>query len=211
MIYFNFKLEDADAENLFSLIGNAIADNHMKIQTAMIDNNQALIDAYKKDIEYLSNLKLKLTNTNVEVPVNNKLYVCYNSPCVLDQEPIELYGDWHFEFQFTVTNVSIDKPEDDHESFTVDFNPIIGEKVFVLVMIFTTGDSFGCSTGNGEIIWTFSNIETATHARTNILEMIDSQTLNFKTETGTIVKMSNPAYGYFETCTSLTIQEFTVQ
>ncbi len=205
MINFNFTLEDSDAENLFSLIGNTIADNHMKIQSAMLDHNQVLVDAYKQDIDYLLNLKSKLTCSRV---TENKLYVTYNSESISCTNDAQ---EWHIEFQFTVTNVSIDKPEDYHESITVDFNPTVGDKVYILVMIFQTGDSYGYSTGNGEIIWAFNNIETATSAQLAILANIESQTLNFKTENCTMVKMSNPAFGYFEECTNLNIQEFMVQ
>jgi len=67
MIHFDFVLSDVDAENLMSLFGTAIGNDNNQIMKEMVkdDHDVDIIKAYKRDIEYLKELKLKMSNTRV--------------------------------------------------------------------------------------------------------------------------------------------------
>ena len=56
MIKFNFTLSDIDAENFMTLLKSNINFNNEKIQDEMLNDNEFVINAYKRDNEYINSL-----------------------------------------------------------------------------------------------------------------------------------------------------------
>lgn len=147
-----------------------------------------------------------------------KIFVQYSQVCVDSKEAEEEYGKWSTEYDFTVTGVSTRSINFDkysrytqEERFEVDFEASAGDTIWVLSMIYSSGDSFGRSTGNGEVIWVFKDRKVANQAAAMIEENKDQYQINFELETGRLVKLSNPAAGYFENISSLYVEPFTLK
>lgn len=66
MVKFEFILTDADAENLFDCINRCITQAHKNVMDAIVNNDPALLAASHRDVDYLTELKTKLTNTRVK-------------------------------------------------------------------------------------------------------------------------------------------------
>ena len=66
MIKFEFTLSEADATNLFDCINDRIARANMNAMDAYVAHDTALHKAYRRDADYLTELKSKLTNTRVK-------------------------------------------------------------------------------------------------------------------------------------------------
>jgi hypothetical protein len=62
MIHFDFTVSDEDAENIFGCINLEITHCHVEIMENMVKKNEDGIRWYKKRIEYLKELKLKMLN-----------------------------------------------------------------------------------------------------------------------------------------------------
>lgn len=132
-----------------------------------------------------------------------KLYVQYNEECLHSESSAEPYGDWSSSWRFKVEGASLTSHDRyDEEKFEVGFEIEAGEPVFVLYMVYDTGDTFGRATGKGEVLWAFKDAKTATEALARWREENDKRDpdyyVTFEDETGRVVQLSNPAAGYFE-------------
>lgn len=143
-----------------------------------------------------------------------KLYVNYNQVCVENQEAEEEYGDWYCAFRHYFNKVSltpnINSEDDIDEEFDVDYEVNIGDTVYVLYMEYSSGDSFGRSDGNIEIIWVFKSKELANSAKENYNAHQGASIIDCITDSGVRMSLSNPAYGYFENIENVDIKEFIV-
>lgn len=141
-----------------------------------------------------------------------KIYVEYNVISLGSYQSDEPYGDWWEDLDFEVKGVSIGKPARVvTEDFNINENFNIGDEVWVVYMIYSSGDSFGSSTGNGEVLWVFKTEEDAIRAKEAIKEQERNSSINFNTANGQLVKMSNPAWGYFENVSSVNIEKFVIK
>jgi hypothetical protein len=148
------------------------------------------------------------------------LYVRYTEQCIEDYWDGEQYGDWHQQFQFSVHDIGLSSLKkwgaliNGEDIIEVPFECDIGDKVYVLVMIYSTGDSFGHADGRGEIIYLFKDESLANAAYEEFLKACNKTTESYiveiKIDGGTTVELSNPAYGYFENLEDLNIIEFEV-
>jgi hypothetical protein len=68
MIHFNFTVSDADAENIFTILNNQISRNREEMLKLVAYGSLAysMLEAYKRDNEYIKQLMAKMTNTKVE-------------------------------------------------------------------------------------------------------------------------------------------------
>jgi hypothetical protein len=86
--------------------------------------------------------------------------------------------------------------------------------IFVVSLIYSDGDSFGHSTGNGLVIWAFSDEILAEKCRVIIEESKDESAFCFDVEDGNgstkTVQLSNPACGYFETVEYVKVESFKI-
>lgn len=151
-----------------------------------------------------------------------KLYVRYKSVCTEDYHDGQEYGDWYKNYDFEVVGVSLSSMKNwghlGHleQEFEVDYDCDVGDKVYVLAMWYRSGDSFGHSDNNEEIIWVFKNETVANHAYAQWMIACDKQreresfSVPLRIDNGTVVDFSNPAAGFFERLQDLQIIEFRV-
>ena len=151
------------------------------------------------------------------------LYIEVDSSCLEDYWDGEQYGDWYQSLDFSIKSVHLQKPEyATYEEFEVPFDVVSGDEVHILWMMYSSGDSFGQSDGNHELIWIFKDKEVAKAAEisyTNIAtnESInnncdhDSSMITIVIDSGEEMKLSNPAWGYFENVSSINLQTFKVE
>jgi len=91
------------------------------------------------------------------------VYVSYDTSQVDYRKAEEQYGDWYEQNEFTIEEVSYGRDEGGiyKDEMRVDFNPAETTEVYVLYGIYSTGDSFGYSEGNGHIIGIYDTYERA--------------------------------------------------
>ena len=102
--------------------------------------------------------------------------------------------------------------------FELPFDIEPGEPVFVLSMTYRSGDSFGSSTGNMDVIWVFKDAKVAAKAKSiwqkccdgndPTLGFDDRYSVKFPKETGDVITLCNPAAGYFERLEYLDLTTF---
>jgi hypothetical protein len=149
-----------------------------------------------------------------------KLFVRYTEKCIEDYWDGKEYGDWHQEFQFSVHDIGLSSLKkwgaliDGEDTIEVPFECDIGDKVYVLVMIYSTGDSFGHADGRGEIIYLFKDKALANAAYEEFLKACnktsEAYNVEIKVDGGATVELHNPAYGYFEHLEDLRVVELEV-
>lgn len=68
MIRFDFEVEDHEAEAIFDALRGQIVDNILSITKLMSDaeSNEALIEGYRRDNKYISNIIDKMKNMKVD-------------------------------------------------------------------------------------------------------------------------------------------------
>ena len=106
---------------------------------------------------------------------------------------------WYALIDYDIVSVSTRKvshgPESGWEKVAVDFECKTGDLVYVLVLRYTQGDSFGESKGNTEILGIFKDKqlanETAQVLDTKLRDK-NNKTIEFSTETG--VEVSTPDF-----------------
>lgn len=140
----------------------------------------------------------------------NELYVLTNTTCTHSEYSDEPYGDWSADYDFDVNGVSLEKPNSSYEQFQTCFDVQNGDTVYVLSMIYSTGDSFGRSSGNGEALWVFKDFEVAKKAAQAIKDQEDKYSVSFLNENGEKATMSNPGSGYFECVEDIRLESFII-
>lgn len=134
-----------------------------------------------------------------------KLYVSYYNNCVVndfDAGRGDWDHQWHREYDFGIYGVNLDR---NGESIDVDFEAKVGDTVYVLSMTYGTGDSFGNSSGEGEILWVFKDFDVAREAALKVREQQNKFSVVFSDENGNVHQLSNPGAGYFECVESVDI------
>lgn len=130
-----------------------------------------------------------------------KLFVGYKDHVIRQRHSDEPYSRWSETHQFLVRGVCTHSRTWDSEVFEVAFDVEPGTPLFVVWMTYTTGDSFGQSSGNGEIIWVFRDSNAAFVAMNlyNAAFKMDevANSITFNDGEGNKITMSNPASGHF--------------
>lgn len=145
-----------------------------------------------------------------------KIYVDYKET-VEDQQFDQGDGgrwdySWSKTMSFETLGVSLTKPEGyDYETFEVDFEVEAGEEIYTLTVIYSDGDTFGHSCGNGEVVWVFKSEEKAKEAEQLFWDNRKSYSIKFESERGETISLSNPGSGYFETLDEVRIESFVVR
>lgn len=138
------------------------------------------------------------------------LYVQYEQNTISSYHSGEQYGDWSAEYDFRVTGVSLTPRSRCYEEEFGLPEVKAGDAVFVLWMTYSSGDSFGSSTGNGEVLWVFKDAALALRAKQKFEADEDALQIEIETDDGTKFVLSNPAYGYFENLGYLEVSTFLV-
>ena len=133
-----------------------------------------------------------------------ELFVQYETRCVHSYREEREYGDWEEDYDFEVKSVSATSRGQwsglahTEERFNVAFDAEVGDTVYVLYMIYSSGDSFGRGTGYNEIIWVFNDGGVAQRALAEVRTKEEQYSLEFRDEVSNTIEFSNPGSGYFE-------------
>lgn len=142
------------------------------------------------------------------------IYVKYSENVVHEDFHQGDGGRWDYSWsktsEFEVVGAFLNKPEGyEYETFSLDFQ--LGEEAFVFSVIYSDGDTFGHSVGNGEVVWVFKTKEQADKAETLFWENRKAYSIEFENEDGEKITLSNPGSGYFETLDEVRIDRAIVQ
>lgn len=144
-----------------------------------------------------------------------KVYVTYETYLEHSHRSSEEYGEWREYKTFYVLGVQLAVPDyrvyyDEFQLGEMTVNT--GDTLYVLWMKYSTGDSFGCTSGNGEILWVFADYETARAALERWEVALDKEehTVQFTDSLGNTITLANPCSGYFENLEHISIQPFVV-
>jgi hypothetical protein len=144
--------------------------------------------------------------TRVKVVINARLISSYHTG--------EQFGDWEESFSNTFEGVYLATTDSrGGEHFTLPYETNEGDEVHVVWMEYGTGDSFGNSDGEHEIVWVFKNLEMAKTCVEIIRKSCDDgeYSYTFPNEQGNAIKLHNPASGYFETLQGIHINTTKLQ
>lgn len=118
--------------------------------------------------------------------------------------------NWEEDWDFYILSAH-NRPKDGSEQVEVDYEVSVGERVYVLYMRYSSGDSFGCANGKAEIIWVFKNKEVAMAAKKIWENANENDMVEIFTDSGKSLKLSNPAAGYFENVSSINLETYIVE
>ncbi len=140
-----------------------------------------------------------------------RICVTYDELCTHDERSGEQYGDWSESYSSSVTGAyrigDDDEAPYDSETFIV---PDDAAEVFVVYMIYSTGDSFGHADGKIDIIHCTSNEEAADKLVKLITDKPDEYTIKFTDDFGREISLYNRGAGYFESITYVEVERYTV-
>lgn len=134
-------------------------------------------------------MQVVTTQSKVYVDTQETTYESYHSG--------ERYGDWSESKDFDVTDVKLTQ-DFYEECFDLGEPVFVGETVHVVYIVYETGDSFGRSTGNGELVWVFKDKDLATAAVSKIEKCCKDYSIEIDLGNNRKMTWSNPAAGYFE-------------
>lgn len=141
-----------------------------------------------------------------------KLIVHHDDLFLVDTSATEQYGHWERERDFRVIGVGF--ANNIHTlNEIVNIAPVVleGDTVWVLWVEFSTGDSFGCDSGRGEVLWVFVDEDVANAAADQCRIASKSTMLTFQDEDGEVIHLSNPGCGYFDRLTAVHVVERVVK
>lgn len=118
---------------------------------------------------------------------------------------------WSKDYDFSIDRVRVVK-EDYKPSYDEDGYQIADDatNAYVIVMRYSTGDSFGHADGRGEVIHAFGNREIAQAALEVIKTQEDEWSFVFKDDFGREISYSNCGAGYYESILSIDIEVFAI-
>lgn len=138
----------------------------------------------------------------------SKLYVSVSEKVTRYSRSDDDYGDWREDKDFSVTGVFLSEISTEVVSIISEVKD--GDIVHVLYIRYSTGDSFGQSTGNGEVMYIFSDINAAFEAKDALSRQEQEFSVKFLDDERNVISMSNPAAGYFESLDDVIIESFVV-
>ena len=120
----------------------------------------------------------------------------------------ERYGSWSRDDHYSITCASATK-----KLFSTEFelDVSVGDVVFVVYVVYSSGDSFGTSTGNGDIVCVYKDAEKAVECMRTVEKCQNSYSITLLNNDDEPFTYGNPAAGYFESLTSCEIQTLVVE
>lgn len=148
-----------------------------------------------------------------------KIHIQYEERCDFGQYADEEYGEWSESYFFGIEGASIGAKRHElnsfiqEEQFDVCFSVAPGDTVWTLWISYDTGNSFGRSTGHGEVLWVFKDASVAKTAlrEWEISTKKSHDHVRFVDEDSNSITLSNPASGYFEQCTGVYLTELVLE
>lgn len=141
-----------------------------------------------------------------------RIRVDVNKICVRSEsEPEEQYGSWSEEYSCNISDVcQITEDETvthDSETFLI---PDGATEVYVVYMLYGTGDSFGNADGLIDVIHATASSEAADLLATKVTENSDKWTIEFTDDFGREISINNNGAGYFEHIESVNVERFSL-
>jgi len=141
----------------------------------------------------------------------SEIYIKFTQDITQEEYEDKPYGDWWEQWRFSVDSVNLS----DSASLNVEKYNLpdidVGDEVYVVCLRYSDGDSFGYSQGKGEIVWAFKS-KVLAEGLVNIIKIHkDEVNFSFINDCGEDVKLSNPAFGYFECLDDVYIETFIVE
>jgi hypothetical protein len=151
-----------------------------------------------------------------------KLYVQYDSHCDTRSEgdDADEYGNqrsWSEDWSFNIDHVSTTPPTSSctFETFEIDADVKCGDIVYLLVLRWSDGDSYGRAHGKGEVLWVFKDRLLAQEALMRWQHACDvhgewrhdnkQPSATFRVDGGQFIKLGNPAYCYFASVDTISL------
>lgn len=140
-----------------------------------------------------------------------RICVTYDEFCTHNEREGVEYGSWSEHYDSSVTGAyrigDDEKAPWDSETFVV---PDDATEVFVVYMIYSTGDSFGNADGKIDIMHCTSNEEAADALAKQVVENNESFSIKFTDDFGREISIDNRGAGYFEHIDHIGVERFTV-
>lgn len=136
----------------------------------------------------------------------------YSNLCLDSYQSEKYYGEWWADYSFSVDSVSISdekRYEGDSEKFNLDVE--VGDIVYVVYITYSDGDSFGRSTGKGEVVWMYKEKRKAEDCAESVEKFKGRYSINIETEDGQVVSWSNPCSDYFSQLEDVVVKEMIVE
>ena len=142
------------------------------------------------------------------------VYVQHRTICTHDEHEGVQYGSWSRHNDFTVDGVTLDtKMRWGYDAVQIAPAVVVGDTVWVLYVTYGTGDSFGHSSGQGEVVWVFTEEAVATKALEDLEKLgtaRDVVAFRFVDEDGEQLHVCNPANDYFSNLEGFHLQSYIV-
>lgn len=140
-----------------------------------------------------------------------RICVTYDELCTHSHHSGEQYGDWSESYSSSVTGAHRigDDAQAPYESETF-LVPDDATEVFVVYMIYDTGDSFGHADGKISIIHCTVSEEAADKLAETITEKHDEFTIKFTDDFDREISLYNPGAGYFERISYVGVERYDV-
>ena len=97
-----------------------------------------------------------------------------------------------------------------YEKFNTEFEVDVGDIIWVLYMVYSSGDSFGYGTGYGEVMWVFKDKNAAIEAYKAFEDQKKEFSLVFESDSFKKITLSNPGAGYFSRIDGIYLQTYVV-
>lgn len=140
-----------------------------------------------------------------------RVCVSYDEICTHSYHDGEEYGSWEKSYSSSIEEVYI--LGDNEQALycsEVFLLPDGIEKVYVVSMIYNTGDSFGCADGKISIIHCTAD-EIAAHTIAKMIqENPDTYSFKFTDDLGREINLYNPGSGYFESISHVDVDTFNL-
>lgn len=140
-----------------------------------------------------------------------RVCVTYEEICPDSYYSGEQYGDWSESYSSSITGVYrlADEENGPYQSETF-LIPDDATSVYVVYMIYDTGDSFGCAKGKISIIHATANEKAAYALAKKINENPDTYTIAITDDFGRNTSIYNPGNGLFKHISCVDVEKFDI-
>lgn len=140
-----------------------------------------------------------------------RVCVEYEEICTHSYHDGEQYGHWEQSYDSEVTNAYVLK-DGENGSYRSDvfLLPEGTTRVYVVYMIYGTGDSFGHADGKIDIIHCTGNEDKAHELAQYISKHSEQYTIEFTDDFGREISLYNPGAGYFERIDYVEVTSFDI-
>lgn len=139
-----------------------------------------------------------------------KLYIAREENVVQHHRATQRHGDWSETCEFRVTGAYLNSTQRyGVQEFAPNFEAELGEFIYVLYITYSSGDSFGTANGKGEVLFVFKDPTVAYAAKRAVQEQDPKEPYQYELvdETGAVIKINNPCFGYFEHLTGVHVED----